>query len=187
MKRSVNFHQQICKDQNSFGNFVIHFLLYWPSLLWGLSLVAAGRITSSLRRLGFSLHWLTLLQNMGSEVLALQYLRPAGSSRNPQPLGHGSVAVVHRLSCCVACGIFQGQALISWLLRWQVDSLLLNHQGCPGLRFLKKSIGEEWKETLSTFFLGVEIGTIRLKAIIDLPQYLSKKHPCLPEIPFLRT
>ena len=40
-----------------------------------------------------------------------------------------SAAVVHRLSCLPACGIFQDQGSKPCLLHWQVDSLPLSHQG----------------------------------------------------------
>ena len=40
-----------------------------------------------------------------------------------------SVAVVHRLICSEAYGIFLNQGLNLWLLHWQADSLPLSHQG----------------------------------------------------------
>ena len=43
----------------------------------------------------------------------------------------GSIAVAHGLSCSLACGIFLDQGLNLCLLRWQVDSLPLSHQGSP--------------------------------------------------------
>ena len=43
---------------------------------------------------------------------------------------HASVIVVaHRLSCPTACGIFPDQGSNPCLLRWQVASLPLSHQG----------------------------------------------------------
>ena len=49
-----------------------------------------------------------------------------------QILGHvGLVVVAHRLSCSTVCGIFPDQGLNLCVLHWQVDSLLLSHQGSP--------------------------------------------------------
>ena len=45
----------------------------------------------------------------------------------------GSVAVVHRLSCSVACGIFQDQGSNPCPLQWQTDSYSRHHQGSPGM------------------------------------------------------
>ena len=44
-----------------------------------------------------------------------------------------SVVVVHGLSCHEACGIFPDQGQKLCLLHWQMDSLLLSHQGSPVL------------------------------------------------------
>ena len=41
----------------------------------------------------------------------------------------GSVVVVHRLSCSLACGIFPEQGSNPYLLHRQADSLPLSHQG----------------------------------------------------------
>ena len=41
----------------------------------------------------------------------------------------GSIIVAHGLGCCTACGIFPGQGSNLSLLRWQMDSLPLSHQG----------------------------------------------------------
>ena len=43
----------------------------------------------------------------------------------------GSVVGVPRFSCPRACGIFPDQGSNWHLLRWQVDSLSLSHQGSP--------------------------------------------------------
>ena len=43
----------------------------------------------------------------------------------------GSVAVVPRLICSTACGIFLDQGSDLCLLQWQVDSLPMSHQGSP--------------------------------------------------------
>jgi len=40
-----------------------------------------------------------------------------------------SVAVVHRLSCSTACGIFPDQVSNPGTLHWQADSYPLYHQG----------------------------------------------------------
>ena len=47
----------------------------------------------------------------------------------------GSVAVVHGLSCSVACGIFPDQGLNLCLLHWQADSFTLYPQGNPHCGF----------------------------------------------------
>ena len=41
----------------------------------------------------------------------------------------GSVVVARRLSCSAVCRIFSDQGSNLSLLRWQVDSLSLSHQG----------------------------------------------------------
>ena len=43
----------------------------------------------------------------------------------------GSVFVVYRLSCFVACGIFPAQGLNACPLHWQADYCSLYHQGSP--------------------------------------------------------
>ena len=43
----------------------------------------------------------------------------------------GQVAVVHGLSCPVACGILLHQGLNLRPLHWQVDAQLLDHRGSP--------------------------------------------------------
>ena len=48
----------------------------------------------------------------------------------------GSIVVAHRLSCCVACGIFLDQGLNLCPLHWQADSYPLRHQGIPPDCFL---------------------------------------------------
>ena len=48
-------------------------------------------------------------------------------------LSAGSVVVVHRLSCSVACGVFLDQGLNLWPLRWQVDSLPLVYRDAFGI------------------------------------------------------
>ena len=48
----------------------------------------------------------------------------------------GSMVMVHRLSCSVACGIFPDQESSPCLLHCQVDSLPLNHQRRPGSIFM---------------------------------------------------
>ena len=49
-----------------------------------------------------------------------------------------SVGVAHGLSCSAACGIFLEQGL-NPCLHWQVDSLLLSHQGSPNRAFVKQN------------------------------------------------
>ena len=51
--------------------------------------------------------------------------------------GHGcSVAVAHRLSCPVACGIFLDQGSSLCPLHWQADSYPLYHHSSPRQGFL---------------------------------------------------
>ena len=65
---------------------------------------------------GFSLWWLLLLPGRDS--------------------GHvGSVAAAHGLSCPTACGTFPDQGSNPCPLHWQVESLLVDHQGSPGIYF----------------------------------------------------
>ena len=66
-------------------------------------------------RVGFSLWWLLLLQSIGS------------------------VVVVLRLSCPVACEIFPDQGSNPRPLHWQVDSQPLYHQGSPEHKFFTHS------------------------------------------------
>ena len=48
----------------------------------------------------------------------------------------GSVVVVHRLGCSMACGLFLDRGLNPCLLHWQADSLPLSHQGSPEIHCL---------------------------------------------------
>ena len=57
--------------------------------VWGTLVVASGS-GSRLPRVGFALRWLLWLWNTGSGC-------------------PGSVAVMHKLGCCMACGIFPNQ------------------------------------------------------------------------------
>ena len=43
----------------------------------------------------------------------------------------GSIVMAHGLSCSTVCGIFRDQESNLCLLHWQMDSLLLSHQGRP--------------------------------------------------------
>ena len=45
--------------------------------------------------------------------------------------------MAHGLSCSVTCGIFPDQDSNLCLLHWQADCLLLSHQGCPNVIFLR--------------------------------------------------
>ena len=47
----------------------------------------------------------------------------------------GSVVVVARLRCPVACGIFPDQGSNPYLLHWQADSLPVSRQGSPRFSF----------------------------------------------------
>ena len=84
----------------------------------GLSLAVASTGYTLLQCASFSLWWL-LLQSTNSRAWA-QELWCVG-------LG----VVVRGLSCSTACGIFLDQGSNPRLPHWQVDTLLLNHQGSP--------------------------------------------------------
>ena len=62
------------------------------------------------------------------------------SNCSSRALEHGSIAVAHRLSCSVACGISLDQGLNLCLLHWQADSLPLSHQGSPESVFSLRSV-----------------------------------------------
>ena len=47
-----------------------------------------------------------------------------------------SVVAAHGLSCSEACGILLDKGLNLCLLKWQMDSLPLSHQGSPDLELL---------------------------------------------------
>ena len=108
------------------------WLCYVFSRFAGFSLVAMSRGYSSLRWAGFSLvaSLVTELRLQGTQtsVVAACGLGSCGS----RALEHGgSVVVAHWVSCSMACGIFLHQGSSPCLLRWQVDSLPLSHQGSP--------------------------------------------------------
>ena len=60
----------------------------------------------------------------GYSLVAVRRLLTAVAARAVE---HGSIAVVHRLDCSTACGIFPDQGLNLCLLHWQENSLLLSH------------------------------------------------------------
>ena len=101
-----------------FFNKFILFIYFW--LRWvfvaarGLSLLAVSGGYSLLWCVGFSLQWLLLrstgFRHVGSVVVA----RRLWSA--------GSVVVVHRFSCSVACGVFPDQGSNPCPLHWQADS-----------------------------------------------------------------
>ena len=71
----------------------------------------------------------------------LQKLWLVGSAvAAPRVQSTGSTVVAHGLSCSVVCGVFPDQRSNPCLLHWQVDSLLLSHQGSPIPAFLKQSL-----------------------------------------------
>ena len=74
---------------------------------------------------GSRAQWLWL---SGSVAVALG-LSGCGS----RALECGSVVVVSRLSCSVACGVFPDQGLNPHTMYWQVDSLPLDNQGSSPL------------------------------------------------------
>ena len=113
--------------------FIYLFIYFW--LCWvfvsvrGLSLVAASGGHSSSPCAGLSLSRPLLLRSTGSRCA-------------------GSVAVAHRPSCSVACGIFPDQGLNPCPLHWQADPQPLRHQGSP-ISFLKISIF--WRTKIFNF------------------------------------
>ena len=79
---------------------------------------------------GFSLRWLLLLQSTGSRCAGFSscHVQARGSVVVARELcSTGSVVVVHRLSCSVACGIFPDQGLNPCPLQRQADSYPLHH------------------------------------------------------------
>ena len=66
---------------------------------------------------GFSCYRAQALGNVGSLIAA------------PRLYSTGSIVVVRRLSCSVACGIFPNQGSNLCLQHWQVNSLPLSHEG----------------------------------------------------------
>ena len=61
-----------------------------------------------------------------ASVVATRQLRSCDS----WALEHSSVAMAHRLSCSVACGILPDQGSDLCVLHWQAYSFPLSHQGC---------------------------------------------------------
>ena len=51
------------------------------------------------------------------------------------------MTVAHGLSCGEACGVFPDRELNMCLLRWQVDSSSLSHQGSPRVQILEMPRG----------------------------------------------
>ena len=100
-----------------------------------LSLQQAG-VTLSLRRAGFSAHWLLSLWSTGSRTCRLQQLLHVGSVA-AVPGGRGSCGTVHRFRCSMACGILPSQGLNPCLLHWQAHSYPLHHQGSPDCLLLE--------------------------------------------------
>ena len=106
--------------------FFLIYLIIWGyaeslSLLWLFSSWDESGLPSSCSE-GFSLMWLLLLQSMGPRARGLSIAAPRLNS------------CAHRLLCLCcseACGIFSDQGSNPYLLHWEVDSLLLSHQGSP--------------------------------------------------------
>ena len=91
------------------------FLFFWLHWIFvaahGLSPVVASRGYSSLWCTGFSLRWLLLLQSTGPRCVGSIVVARG-------ILSAGSVVVVQRLSCSVACGIFLDQGSNPCPLHW---------------------------------------------------------------------
>ena len=93
---------------------------------WGCSLVAVHRLLVAVASLAEHGLWEAWVSAVAAHVLcgaALGLWSP------------GSIVVAHGISCFTACGIFPNQGSNLCLLRWQVDSLSLSHQGTPCLVF----------------------------------------------------
>ena len=101
---------------NFFFNNFIYFGLCW--------VLIAAQAFLQLWQAGatLSLRWLLLSWSTGSQG------------------AQASVAVMHRLSRSMACGIFLDRGLNPCLLHWQLDSLPLSHQGNP--KYLKKCLNQ---------------------------------------------
>ena len=96
----------------------IYFWLHWVFVAaHGFYLVAENRVSFLV-----AVHGLLLAE----AFFAVEHVsRHAGFS------SCSTWAVVHRLSCSVARGIFLDQGLNLWPLHWQVDVHPLYHQGSP--------------------------------------------------------
>ena len=103
-----------------------------------LSLVAASGSYSSLQSIAFSLQWLFLLWSTGSRHTGFN----SCSTWVQQLQLVGLEAVVHRLCCSTACGIFLDLGSNPCPLHWQADSNTLYHQGCPD-SILRKELARE--------------------------------------------
>ena len=105
-----------------FFAFILLIWLCWFLIAaWALFQLWRAGTTLQLQCMGFSWLWL-LLQSTGSRVCRLQLLRLLDSRTQAQQIW---------LSFSAACGIFPHQGLNPYLLYWQADSLLLNHQETP--------------------------------------------------------
>ena len=121
-------------------NFIDFFLAVLGLLCFmGFSLVATSGGYSLLPDVAFSLRWLLLLQSTGPGTCRLWWLQLVDSVVvAPRLRSMGSTVAAHGLSCSVASGIFPDQGSNPGLLRWQVDSLPLSHQGSPYVFFDKR-------------------------------------------------
>ena len=92
------------------------------------------------------------------------------SSRGSWALSTGSVAVdgFTGFSCSFSCGIFLDQVLNACLLPWQVDSLLLRHQGCLRL-FLVRVSCENYLSLNAIFKLNGNLQIMELSPVLWYP------------------
>ena len=104
----------------SIKKFFYVFILFWAlrglCCCVGLSLVAMHRFLTAVAALVAEHR----MQGMRASVFETHGL-----------WSPGSVVVAHGLSSSAAGGIFLNQGSNPFLLHWQVDSLLLSHQGSP--------------------------------------------------------
>ena len=82
----------------------------------------------------------------GSRAPGVQQLQHMGSAVAASRLqSTGSMVVGHGPSCSAgSCGIFPDGGLNLCLLRWQVDSLPLSHQGIHTYFAAQKNISRDW-------------------------------------------
>ena len=90
----------------------------------GFSVVAMNRAYSSCDEQASHCFFFCRAQNVGCMGFP---------SVAPRLWSTGSIVVVHGLSCSAACGILLDQGWNLCLLHWEMGSLLLSHQGSPGL------------------------------------------------------
>ena len=84
-----------------------------------------------------------------------------------------SIAVMHGLSCSVACGLFLDRGSNPCLLHWQADSLPLSHQGSPEIHCLLNyfSFQRRWCSSLAAFKIFFFSLVFQSLIVLDLGVY----------------